>query len=192
MPRCLPELWLLRHGQTEWNAAGRLQGRLDSPLTETGLRQARAQGVILRRILPAGVTVLASPSPRAWRTAEIATEGLGLTVRPDPDLVEIDLGIWSGRQADEVRSALPPGAPDDLHLWKFDAPGGEGLAAMTARLEGVLARLEGPTVLVTHGVTSRVLRCLALGRPVSELSALPGGQGVVHHVRDGGARTIDA
>ena len=190
MSRRLPELWLLRHGQTEWNAAGRLQGRLDSPLTETGVLQARAQGAILRRILPAGVTVLSSTADRAWRTAQIATEGLGLTVLPDPDLQEIDLGDWSGRQIKDLRAELPDLAADDPHLWKFDAPGGEGMAAMTARLERVLARLDGPTVLFTHGVTSRVLRCLALGRPASDLALMPGGQGMVYHLRDGVARTI--
>jgi len=190
MPRCLPELWLLRHGQTEWNAAGRLQGRLDSRLTETGIAQARAQGAILRRVLPAGVAVLSSPAGRAWRTAQIATAGLGLTVLPDPDLQEIDMGDWVGRLVDDLRAELPAGAADDPHLWKFGAPRGEGMAAMAARLNRVLERLDGPSVLVTHGVTSRVLRCLALGRPVHELAALPGGQGVVHHLRDGVARTI--
>jgi len=186
----VPELWVLRHGQTEWNVAGRLQGRLDSPLTETGLDQARAQGVILARLLPGPVAVLASPSGRAWRTAEIATRGLGLTVRPEPDLREIDIGAWQGRQVDEIRATLPGDQVADPHLWKFNAPGGERIEEMTARLTGLLRRLKGPTVLVTHGVTSRVLRCLVLRRPVAGLAALPGGQGVVHHLRDGVARVI--
>ena len=122
----VPELWILRHGQTEWNVAGRLQGRLDSPLTETGLAQARAQGAILRRALGGrAVAVLASPSGRAWRTAGIATRGLGLTVRPEPDLREIDIGDWQGRHADDIRATLPADQAADPHLWKFTAPGGE-------------------------------------------------------------------
>ena len=151
---------------------------------------ARAQGEMRRRILPAGVTGSSSTAGRGWRTAQIATEGLGLSILPDPDLQEIDLGDWSGRQIDELRAELPGVAADDPHLWKFDAPGGEGMATMTARLERVLERLDGPTVLFTHGVTSRMLRCLALGRPVGGLALMPGGQGVVHHLRCGVARTI--
>ncbi|GAB4284649.1 MAG: histidine phosphatase family protein [Roseovarius sp.] len=193
MTRSLPELWVLRHGQTEWNAEGRMQGRLDSPLTALGLAQARAQNAILRRELSGrtgAVTCLASPSGRAWRTAEIAIRGLDLTIAPDPDLQEIDMGAWQGCRLTEIRAALPDAAAADPHLWKFDAPGGERLVDMVARVERLLGRLSGPTVLVTHGVTSRVLRSLALGRPVREMAALPGGQGVVHHLRDGIARLI--
>ena len=185
-----PPLWVLRHGQTEWNVEGRLQGVLDSPLTATGIAQAKAQNVILRDVLGQDVRVLSSPSERAWRTAEIAIEGLSLTITPDTDLREIDMGEWTGRKIDDLRTAHPDIGGDDPHLWKFGAPGGETLDAMTRRVARVLDRLDGPTVLVTHGVTSRLLRCLVLGRPAAELSALPGGQGVVHYLENGQARVI--
>ena len=77
--------------------------------------------------------------------------------------------------------------------WKFDAPRGERLEQMVARVSGVLSDLrglDGPVVIVTHGVTSRVLRCLALGRAPSELAALPGGQGVVHVIEAGTGRVL--
>ncbi len=186
----LPELWILRHGQTEWNAEERLQGRLDSPLTPLGLRQARAQGAILRRVLPGHARVLCSPASRAWRTAKIALADLALRPEPAPALQEIDLGRWQGRTVAEIRGENPHLPADDPHLWKFDAPGGESLPQMEARLKDLLHVLTGPTVLVTHGVTSRVLRCLALGRPGRELSQMPGGQGVVHHLWDGRARVL--
>jgi len=196
MGPCLPELWILRHGETAWNVQGRLQGRLDSPLTGTGRAQARTQREILGEILensrPEGVSALSSPSGRAWRTAEIALAGLGVDLRAEPDLREIDIGRWAGRQIGEITATLPPEAARDPHLWKFTAPGGETLPEMVARLTGLLDRLEGPTVIVTHGVTSRVLRCLALGRPVEEMAKLPGGQGVVHHLQGGAARVIGA
>ena len=186
----IPELWILRHGEIEWNVAGRLQGHLDSPLTETGLAQARAQRDILARILPGRVPVLSSPSGRAWRCARIIAEGLDLPLSAEAALREIDIGAWHGRRIEEIRAADPARIGDDPHLWKFAAPGGESMEAMVARLDALLARLEGPTVLVTHGVTSRVLRCLVLGRPPEELAQLPGGQGVVHHLRDGRARLL--
>jgi len=193
MIRSLPELWILRHGQTEWNVEERLQGHLDSPLTGLGERQAQAQREILRRSLPrGGVRALSSPSGRAWRTAEIALEGLGLSLEADPALREVDIGAWQGRKAADLRSEHPRiSACSDPHAWKFTAPGGESLEQMVCRLTALLDRLDGPAVLITHGVTSRVLRCLALGRPAGEMSDLPGGQGVIHHVKDGMARLLE-
>ncbi len=185
----LPELWILRHGETEWNASGRLQGRLDSPLTETGLRQAEAQGRILARDLPGAVRVISSPAPRALRTAEIALPGR--SVETDARLEEIDLGRWQGRTIDELRAENAGiRAATDPHLWKFTAPGGETLGQMADRVTLVLRGLEGPTVLVTHGVTSRLLRCIVLGLAIIDLTAVPGGQGIVHHIRDGQARLL--
>jgi len=185
----VPELWILRHGQTEWNVAGRLQGHLDSPLTKTGRAQAAAQGRILARLLPPDVTVISSPSPRALITGQIALPGH--QIAQDPRLTEIGLGQWQGRSLADIQATYPEIAADpDPHLWKFRAPGGESLSAMEARLRGFLADLTGPAVLVTHGITSRLLRCLILGLPVTALSDVPGGQGVVHHLRGGVARVL--
>ena len=186
----LPPIYVLRHGETEWNLAERLQGHLDSPLTARGLAQARAQGEILARVLPAGgVDVMSSPSPRALRTAEIAMPDR--TITQDARLMEIDLGDWSGRGLSDIRDAHPDiAATRDPHLWKFDAPGGERLPDMVARCRAVLDALRRPSVLVTHGVTSRLLRCLSLGLPPEALADLPGGQGVVHVVQDGRAHVL--
>jgi len=188
----IPDLWILRHGETVWNVEGRLQGHLDSPLTEKGEAQARAQRQILARVLPGPVPVLSSPSGRAWRTARIVAGGAGLTVTQDPALREVSVGDWQGRRIADIRAGWPPDAAEDPHLWKFDAPGGERLEQMAARLDALLGRLDGPTVLVTHGVTSRVLRCIVLGLCPTALSRLPGGQGVVHHLSGGRARVIGA
>ena len=190
--RDLPELWVLRHGETVWNAAGRLQGRLDSPLTETGILQAKAQGRILAEItLPAETRLVSSPAGRALRTARIVGRAVGRDVTQDAALLEIDLGAWQGQYIKDIPEARAVATPDgDPHAWKFSGPGCESLDDMVARLHGFLAGLDGPTVIVTHGVTSRVLRCLATGQPPSALSRLPGGQGVVHHVEKGQARMI--
>ncbi|MFO7921635.1 MAG: histidine phosphatase family protein [Nioella sp.] len=192
-PPSSPELWILRHGETEWNRDERLQGRLDSPLTARGVAQARAQGRILAGCLPGTVRVLCSPAPRALRTAELALAGLGLRVETDPRLQEIDLGRWAGRTLPELRAEHPDlGKATDPHLWKFIAPGGETLDQMAHRVRGVLDGLDGPTVIITHGVTSRLLRCMVLGRPLTDLAGVPGGQGVIHHIRGGMARVLVA
>ncbi|WP_420398096.1 histidine phosphatase family protein [Nioella sp.] len=188
-----PELWVLRHGETEWNTEERLQGRLDSALTSTGLDQARVQGQILKSCLPGAARVISSDAPRALRTAEIALAGLPLSIETDSRLAEIDLGRWQGRTLEELRAVHPDIArATDPHLWKFSAPGGETLGQMAARVQAVLEGLTGPTVLVTHGVTSRLLRCIVLGLPITDLASVPGGQGVVHHIRDGKAQILTA
>ena len=188
----LPELWVLRHGETEWNVAERLQGRLDSPLTPKGVAQAQQQGDILRAAaLPAEARLICSPSGRALHTARIVAGALDRDLCTDPALLEINLGAWQGcylTDIPEARAAAQGGF--DPHMWKFSGPGCESVDQMSARLGDFLVALTGPTVIVTHGVTSRMLRCLATGRAPDALSQLPGGQGVVHHVAKGVARTL--
>jgi len=192
----LPELFVLRHGQTEWNAEGRFQGQLDSPLTEMGLAQARAQNAILRNCLPSGgVSAVVSTAGRARHTADLALDGIPLCgpIRFEPDLQEIDFGAWQGLTSAEMEAGWPEVmAAADPDLWQFHAPGGETLDQMAARIEAVLQELSGPTVVVTHGLTSRILRCLALGLDPARLVDLPGGQGNVHHIKDGRARVLVA
>jgi broad specificity phosphatase PhoE len=181
-------IYVLRHGETEWNFEGRLQGTLDSPLTPRGRAQAAAQRGLLARFLPhqTGVACWSSPQGRAWSTAQIACADLGPIV-PKSALVEVSLGDWQGRTVAEIE-ASPEGAGalrDHAEMWKFHAPGGEDLGMLRARLKILLQGLDRPTVIVTHGVTSRVLRLLALDLPMSDYTALPGGQGVVFAIDNG-------
>lgn len=182
-----PELLILRHGETEWNLAGRMQGRLDSTLTGRGRAQAAAQGRILSREGAGALDWFVSPRGRTMETARIASEGLGVTLREDPRLVEIDMGDWTGRLRDEIAAEAP-------HLFHEEAselafyraiPGGETLEAMEARLAAFLADLRRPAVIVTHGVASRLLRCIALGLPGDLFDRLGGGQGVVYRLAPG-------
>jgi broad specificity phosphatase PhoE len=193
MRETFPPIYVLRHGETEWNREDRLQGHLDSPLTALGRGQAADQNAILRRHLPEGATAISSDSGRSVETARRALEGLNLPLRYDPRLREVALGDWQGLTIAEVERGwgfLTDGR--DPFAWKFDAPGGENLAVFAARARAVLEGLTGPTVIFTHGMTSRVLRCIALGLPPEELGALPGGQGVVHAVENGAARVLTA
>ncbi|MEO1139801.1 MAG: histidine phosphatase family protein [Pseudomonadota bacterium] len=188
----VPELWVLRHGQTTWNAEQRLQGRLDSPLTRIGMQQARAQHTILRGAdLPQDVAVISSPAGRALKTARIATDGMAVDIATDPNLVEIDMGEWQGHTLSEIRARMPGlDTGSDPNMWKFTGRGCESLKQVVARVATFLNGLDRPTVVVTHGVTSRVLRCLVLGLSPDTLSDLPGGQGVVHHLKSGRARLL--
>ena len=179
-----PELYILRHGQTRWNAEGRMQGWLDSPLTDEGQRQAERQRQILQERDLDGFTAVSSPLGRAIQTAGIAVAPLIGAVRTDDRLREIGVGDWSGR----LRRDLPEyeDAPDLLIAQYDRAPGGEGLAALRTRATAFLSDLTGPAVLVTHGITSRMIRAVLIGDHVLDLMSANGGQGVVWHVKDGG------
>lgn len=185
------ELYLLRHGQSEWNAEGRIQGQLESRLTSMGRKQARDMGEVLAREIGhgSGFAAFASPLIRAWDTAEIVFGPLGLAPQPDDRLAEVDLGVFQGLTAAEAIARFPwAAAPrvDDPFMWHFMAPGGETLGMVETRLRAFLDDLgDRPAVIVSHGMVLRVLRGLCLGLDAAGMEALPGGQGVVWRLRDG-------
>lgn len=188
-----PTLYLLRHGQTEWNVEGRLQGRLDSALTETGVAQAHAQRAILAPILAAhpGIAIHASPLGRAWRTASVVAEGRA--VQAVDGLKEVFAGTWEGRLRAEVVAERGFGSAEEKDMFSLflSAPNGEGGAALEARCRAYLASLTQPTVIISHGVVSAFLRGIICGLPLDEIAALPHAQGVVTVLSGGQARVLD-
>jgi probable phosphoglycerate mutase len=152
-----PQLWLARHGETQWSRSGRHTGRTDVALTAHGKKQAAALGARLRDLRFA--LVLASPLARARRTAELA--GFGAALELDDDLVELDYGAYEGRTSEEIRHERP-----DWDLWRDGCPGGETIADAARRAERVLTRTraaDGPVLLVGHGHMTRALTACALG-----------------------------
>ncbi|MEL6102244.1 MAG: histidine phosphatase family protein [Pseudomonadota bacterium] len=181
-----PDLLILRHGETEWNRAGRMQGALDSPLTPLGADQARRQRDILADFGVDGWDWHCSPQGRAHHTARIAGEGLADALVTDERLAEIGMGDWTGKSRADIMAAVPHLFELDEHLiWYDHAPGGEGIEALAGRTAAFLADLTGPSVIVTHGITSRILRCHALGLDPMAFGTLDGGQGVVYHLAEG-------
>ncbi len=169
----MPVVYLMRHGQTVWNVEGRLQGRLDSPLTPLGRVQAARQGAILRAlrvVLPSFV----SPAGRARASAALA----GLDARVDPRLAEIDLGSWQGRTRAEIAAAEGPGQ-------RFDSPDGESRAALTRRVADLLDALPTSVMLFSHGVTGIALRAVMTGREIGDWEFMDDPQGVVIRIADG-------
>jgi probable phosphoglycerate mutase len=172
-------IFLIRHGQTEFNLQRRLQGRMDSPLTEIGIEQARRMGQVLKEVAdePERWTVIASPLGRTLRTAEIVCEtiGLGCRIETDDRLMEIDVGGWEGLNGEEIE-AVTPGARSEPG-WLLSAPGGETWETASARVAGWLAELDERDgrrrLVVSHGITGRILRALYQGEDAEGLWSLP-------------------
>ncbi len=188
-----PDLIVIRHGQTNWNLEGRWQGGLDSPLTAKGEDQARAMGRLLARaaITADSHAAFVSPLGRARATARLVL-GPDWPAASDARLREIGVGGWEGWLIKDVAEAA--GMPDDTAPLAFyeAAPGGEGFACLRDRVLDFLSELDAPSVLVTHGITSRMIRTLATGRDLDRFDELPGGQGVVFRIRDGVHETLSA
>ena len=178
----VPELYILRHGETFWNAENRMQGELNSPLTQKGQMQAARQAEILRARDLTGFTFISSPQGRAFQTAGIALAGFADLIRTDDRLREIGGGDWSGM----LRDTLPmPEGKDPLIAQYEYAPNGEGFARLEGRCRAFLADLKGPAVIVTHGITSRMLRSVIMGEGATGLGDVHGGQGCVYHLKNG-------
>lgn len=175
-----PDLYLMRHGQTEWNAEGRMQGRMDSPLTVLGQAQARAQARLV-----AGVEAqrFASTLGRAQQTARIVFGDHPFL--SDERLVEIDVGQFSGRRYPDLIASHPTLLDAGPLGWYDHAPGGEGYAGLMARARAFLDELTGPALIVTHGITLRMMRMIAMGWDMSRFEELPQYQGAVQVVRNG-------
>ena len=178
-----PELYILRHGETFWNREGRMQGALDSDLTDLGQAQARAMGGLLASYDLTGHELYCSPLGRARATAKLAFDRIPIF---DLRLREIEVGLWAGLTRPEILARWP-GMTEEEDMLDFyaRAPGGEGFGALWDRVCGFLSDLPGPAVIVTHGVTSRFLRTAALGLSPADLNQVPGGQGVVFRLLDG-------
>ena len=159
-------IFLIRHGQTEFNLQRRLQGRMDSPLTELGVEQARRMGRVLKQAVsdPETWTIISSPLGRTRRTAEIICEtiGLGCEIETDDRLMEIDVGDWEGLNGEEIE-AVTPGARS-APGWLLSAPGGETWETASERVAGWLAEHDvrdgRRRLVVSHGITGRILRAL--------------------------------
>jgi probable phosphoglycerate mutase len=155
----LAEIWLIRHGETEWSLSGAHTGRTDIPLTADGERHAGEIGRYL-----AGrsfALVLTSPLQRARETCRLA--GYGGVAQPDPDLREWDYGAYEGRTSAQIQEKVP-----DWTIWTSPVPEGETIQQVAARASRVIERAVqsgGDVALFAHGHLLRVLTACWLGLP---------------------------
>lgn len=171
-------LILTRHGETVWNIEGRVQGALDSPLTERGILQAQC---LAKRLKHEQITHLySSDLPRAIATAEQIRQELQLSkIIISPAIRELSFGEWEGKAWYDLRNRYP----DSFSLWdraphEVQIPGGESMWEVTERAWQFICDLprlhQNETVcVVTHGMTLQLLVKKALGLPVETWEGVP-------------------
>jgi len=189
-------LYLIRHGETDWNRDQRYQGQRDIPLNDTGRAQARRNGVALKAFLPelADFDFVSSPLQRAVETMEVLRAAMGLdptAYRRDAQLLELHYGHWEGHLA----SALPESDPEGVAAKAVDPfawrpKGGESYADLLARVSPWLASIERDTVAITHGGVSRVARGAVLALDTALIPTLEVPQDRVLVLRDATMRWI--
>lgn len=157
------EIWLIRHGETEWSATGKHTGRTDVPLTERGRHQARALGRRVRSHRFA--LVLSSPLSRALETCRLS----GASADPEltDELLEWDYGEVEGRKTKDIRAEI--GNPK-WTIWDDGTPGGETPKEIAERVRPVIERaadetLDGDVALFAHGHVLRILAATWAGLP---------------------------
>jgi len=186
-----PELYFIRHGETDWNAEGRYQGSRDIPLNERGRGQADLNGKLLRQLLaraghqPTDFGWYVSPLGRTRETMARVRAGLDEPlpdVTIDPRLIEVSFGIYEGHlHADLASGAMAIAGERDAAFWDFRPPEGESYADVAARVADFGASLTGPSIVVAHGGILRVLRAIIEGFPHDKaVNWFPPQDSVVH------------
>jgi broad specificity phosphatase PhoE len=166
MNEALPQVYLVRHGETAWSISGQHTGRTDIPLTERGEHAAQELSARLKGLSFA--KVFTSPLQRARRTGELA--GFGESAQADPDLMEWDYGTYEGRRTLDIRAERP-----EWRLFENGCPGGETLVEVATRADRVIARiraLESDVLVFAHRDILRILTARWVALPALEARRL--------------------
>ena len=173
-----PTIYYIRHGETDWNVAGRLQGRRDVPLNARGRAQAIHCGDILRDLFardgrnPTGLDYVSSPLGRARETMELLRGPLGIPAdhyEIEPRLSEIAFGDWEGFTIAQLHTRDPQRiSAREQDKWHFVPPGGESYKTVSARMREWYEGLTRDTVAVAHGGTARgLIAYLGIAQPAA-------------------------
>jgi probable phosphoglycerate mutase len=192
----MPTIYYIRHGETDWNAEGRLQGGIDTPLNDRGLTQATHAGGILADLFArhgrsaSDLAFVASPLQRARYTMDLVRSALELPAGDyaiDDRLREIGYGHWEGSTLAQMQAAdRTLFAARQLDKWTVPPPGGESYASVQIRMRDWYDQLKVDTVAVAHGGTARALMvALGIETPAS-VADLTIEQGAVYVFGHGG------
>lgn len=197
-----PPLYVARHAETVFNAGARMQGATaHTPLTRAGIAQAEAMGTALRGHFAKGerFDFWASPAGRTLQTAAIIAEHLDhafFDIRTDPALLEIGVGDWEGRYYADIVAEQGPIVDPARGLFTSRPPGGEWYPDIADRLQAWLGRLDPrfPAIVITHGMTARVLRGMLVGGTPFEPGCVPladgAPQGTIFRIEGGAEQAL--
>jgi broad specificity phosphatase PhoE len=188
-----PELYFIRHGQTDWNAEGRYQGSKDIPLNAIGRGQADLNGKLLRQLLdreqrsPSDFTWHVSPLGRTMETMQRVRAAFDQDLPaavPDRRLVEVSFGVYEGRLHTELSSGeMAIAGERNADFWFFRPPSGESYEDVAQRVTSFASELTGPAIIVAHGGILRILRRLIEDFPAERaVNWFPPQDSVVHFI----------
>ncbi|MDJ1157743.1 histidine phosphatase family protein [Chelatococcus sp. SYSU_G07232] len=193
-----PTVYFVRHGETDWNAEGRLQGTRDVPLNDVGREQAARAGALLQKLGLgcADLDFVASPMLRTRETIEGLRGAIGLDPHDydvDERLREIAFGQWEGLTWGEIRARDPQGhRASRADRWHYVPPGGESYAMLAERVRPFMEGLTRDTVVVSHGGVARALLALFAGAPKDEAPGVDIWQGRILVFAGGAAEWVPA
>ena len=192
----LPPLYFVRHGETDWNKQGIIQGTHDVDLNPAGVGQAEAvaAALLLRKPELEDFDFVVSPQLRAQHTMHIIADTLGRDwsrIRTDMRLRELEFGVWEGRPFWELKaSPIYPADPEAHYEWR--PQGGESYADGVARVDDFLTEVTKPTLIVAHGAIGRCLIGFVTGMVPCDICHLQTPQGCYCKLENGAYTWIDA
>lgn len=190
-----PPVYFVRHGETDWNRQGLIQGWIDIPLNSRGHGQAQAVATALAGVpgFSPAFNFVVSPLQRARQTMGYIAEALGLEgqqIAIDPAIKELGFGIWEGRPFWELKaSPVYPAVPEDRYSWR--PSGGESYEDGNRRIKPWLDALDQPTVVVAHGAIGRCLIAAVAGLGPRHMVSLEMRQGCYCRLENGRADWFD-
>ena len=196
MSKQRPPIYFVRHGETDWNVQGLIQGWTDTPLNPRGHIQARAVAQALTRVpeFSPGFAFAVSPLQRARQTMGYIAQALSLEpqqIAIEPAVQELGFGVWEGKPFWEMKaSPLYPAHPEDRYSWR--PRDGESYEDGHTRINDWLDTLDRPTVVVAHGAIGRCLVAEIAGLPRRDVVELEMRQGFYCRLADGRAEWFDA
>ncbi len=185
----LPPIYFVRHGQTDWNEQGLIQGSVETDLNSTGVRQAGAVAEALAHREPElrSFDFYVSPQHRAQQTMRIICEAQPRdfsTVQTEPRVRELGFGIWEGKPFWELKAdPMYPADAEGHYDWRPE--GGESYADGVARVDGFLSGLTKPTLIVAHGAVGRCIIGFVCKLAGPSITRLPTPQGSFCVLKDG-------
>jgi broad specificity phosphatase PhoE len=192
----LPPIYFVRHGETDWNRQGLIQGSIDIPLNDTGHGQAQAvaRAFVAHPDVTRDCRFVVSPQQRARQTMDHIADALGLDkaiINQDRDVRELEFGIWEGKPFWELKdSPVYPADREGRYFWRPEA--GESYADGRVRIERWLLGVTMPTVVVAHGAIGRCLMGTILNLAPADLVGLKTPQGCYCRLENGQADWFDA